>query len=161
MKPVGRKACAKRLSHSLKRLGRSVGRRDRASIARQVVTDQKLLKKTVPLIGRIMAGEMKSLCSQKTASILRNTDPSILESFSWKQLTEELCKIAPCTTELLTKSLTCFRSRRSMEGPRHTNIDAIVGLCCSLLGRARNQSLNLVQRLISVLLYGGHANKQV
>ncbi len=43
------------------RLGRSVGRRDRASIARQVVADRKLLMKTVPLIGKAMAREMLAL----------------------------------------------------------------------------------------------------
>ena len=46
-------------THLLKCLaiGRSVGRRDRASIARQVVVDRKLPNKTLPLIGKAMARE--------------------------------------------------------------------------------------------------------
>ena len=149
-----------RLTHSLKRLGRSVGRRDRSSIARQVVADRKLLKRTVPLIGKTMAQEMKALCSVDAESILSRTDAATLQAFSWKQLLNELHKTAPITTTLLSNSLTCLRSSRSKKGPRRANNDAIVGLCCGLLARARSQKMNLIQRLISVLLYGGHASKQ-
>ena len=159
-KRADRQARVQRLTHSLKRLGRSVGRRDRASIARQVVADDKLLKRTVPLIGKTMAREMKALCSVETKTILKRTDPSALEAFSWKMLLDSLQKTAPVTTTLLTNCLTSLRSSRSKKGPRRTNTDAIVGLCCGLLARARSQKLNLVQRLISVLLYGGHAGKQ-
>ena len=158
-KCVNRKVNVHRLTHSLKRLGRSVGRRDRASIARQVVADRKLLNKTVPLIGKAMAREMLALRFEDT--MLKNSEPSTLEGFSWKKLLDELRETAPVTTSLLTNSLTCLRSSRSKKGPRRVNTDAIVGLCCGLLARARSQKLNLVQRLISVLLYGGHASKQV
>ena len=151
----------RRLTHSLKRLGRSVGRRDRASIARQVVTDRKLLKRTVPLIGKAMAREMKALCSVDANSILKSTDPSTLQTFTWKLLLDELHQIAPVTTTILNKSIVCLRSSKSRKGPRSANTDAIIGLCCGLLARARSQKMNLIQRLISVLLYGGHASKQV
>ena len=154
-KRANRKANVQRLTHSLKRLGRSVGRRDRASIARQVVADRKLLMKTVPLIGKAMAREMLAL--RYVDTMLKNSNPSALEEFSWKKLLDELRETAPVTTSLLTNSVTCLRLSRS----KKVNTDAIVGLCCGLLARARSQKLNLVQRLISVLLYGGHATKQV
>ena len=41
------------------------------------------------------------------------------------------------------------------------NEEAAVGMCITILIRARNQRMNLVQRLISILLYGSHAQKQV
>ena len=76
-------------------------------------------------------------------------------------LVDELHKTSPT---LLTSSLTSLRSIRS-KGPRKVNVNAIVGLCCGLccglLARARSQKLNLVQRLMSVLIYGVHASKQV
>jgi len=38
---------------------------------------------------------------------------------------------------------------------------AILGDCAALLLRHRNHNLNAVQRIISIILYGGHAAKQV
>jgi len=67
-KPVDRKVCVRQLSHSLKRLGRSVARRDRASIARKVVADPEL-------VGKI---EMKCLCSLVPAPLSTVLSPMIV-----------------------------------------------------------------------------------
>ncbi len=104
-----------------------------------------------------MAREMMALRSVDIKTILKSTTPSTPEDFTWKMLVDELHKTSPT---LLTSSLTSLRSIRS-KGPRKVNVNAIVGLCCGLLARARSQKLNLVQRLMSVLLYGVHASKQV
>ena len=37
----------------------------------------------------------------------------------------------------------------------------IIGLSAAILLRYRNHSMNLVQRILSVLLYNGHVSKQV
>ena len=38
---------------------------------------------------------------------------------------------------------------------------AILGVCAALLLRHRNHNLNAVQRIISIILHGGHAAKWV
>ena len=38
---------------------------------------------------------------------------------------------------------------------------AVIGMCAAILLRHRNTHMNLVQRIISTLLYSGHAPKQV
>ena len=139
-----------------------MGRRDRASIARQVVKDKKLLRKTVPLLGKVMAKELKATCSVDSSCMLSNTEPKTLESFTWQKLCAQLETIAPVTTGILAKCITSNRSARALKSPRKSNVDAVVGLCLAILLRARSRNMNLIQRLIlSVILYGGYASKQV
>ena len=117
-----------------------------------MVADCKLLKRTVPVIGKTMAQEIKALCSVDAESILSRTDAATLQAFSWKQLLNELHKTAPITTTLLSNSLTCLRSSKSKKGPRRANNDATVGLCCGLLVRARNQILSNSSFLFSCMV---------
>ena len=47
------------------------------------------------------------------------------------------------------------------EPSEYTDTCSIVGLIFVILLRNQNQNMNLVQRIISVILYCGHAQKQV
>ena len=161
------KARVFQLSHSLKSLGRSVGRRNRSSIARQVVKDSRIRKKVVECIGKLMSKELTNLASLKTNSMLRNHSCEALEQFSWRDLLVELEKETPITLSLLKQ---CAHVKRRVHKPRGEggrssrrmpNEEAAVGMCFAILMRARSQRVNLVQRLISILLYGSHAPKQV
>ena len=51
-----------RLSRSLKRLGRSVGRCNRKAIARQAVKDKVICSKVVKYLGDKIARVMKNVC---------------------------------------------------------------------------------------------------
>ena len=53
------------LSHSLKPLARSVGRRNRSSIARQAMKDKRIRKKVVELTGKLLSKELTRLSSKK------------------------------------------------------------------------------------------------
>ena len=86
--------------------------------------------------------------------------------FSWEDFNTELEKTAPNLFALLNGILHVHsppsqRKRRKSDKLRHVNKNAILGFCAALLCRYRNQSMNLVQRLISMVLYRGGANKQV
>ena len=98
-----------------------------------------------------MSKELKATCSNKANSILKNSEPTTLESFTWTQLLANLSETAPMTV-LLLKTLTSSCTK---------NPDVVICVCCAILLRARNQRMNLVQRLVSVILHGGHATKQV
>ena len=128
------------LTRSLKTLGRCVGRRSRSAIARQAIKDVRIRNKVIELIGKLLAKELTITCSVDANSSLR------------KQLKET----APTMVSLLKSAISSNKS-----GLRSPNTDAITGLCCSILLRARSQRMNLIQRLLSVILYGAHASKQV
>ncbi len=156
------------LPASLKRLGRSVGRRNRKSIARQAVMDDRICNKLLHYLGRKLAKEMKCMCSMKTNSVLRAKDPTSLQKFNFKALIEEMRSVAPKTLSLLRS---CIANRKRS---RATNVktkgrtksrvfdcDNVVGVCCALLLRGRSQRMNLLQRLVSCVLYSGHSSKKV
>lgn len=145
-----------RLTRSLKTLGRCVGRRSRSAIARQAIKDVKIRNKVIELIGKLLAKELTITCSVDANSSLRNRNPDVLEKFRWSDLLTELKETAPTMVSLLKSAISSNKS-----GLRSPNTDAITALCCSILLRARSQRMNLIQRLLSVILYGGHASKQV
>ena len=95
------KARVFQLSRSLKSLGRSVGRRNRSSIARQAMKDSRIRKKVVERMGKLMSQELTNLASLKSNSMLRNCSCQALEQFSWKELLVELEKETPITLSLL------------------------------------------------------------
>ncbi len=103
-----------------------------------------------------MAKELKATCSVDASSILRSRDAETLQSFTWKQLLSQLEKTAPTTTRVLTMCITDQKSAKDKNGPRSANENAIVGLCCGILLRARNQRMNLIQRLISTIRIEKH-----
>ena len=83
------------LSNSLKRLGRSIARRKVSSIALDVMMHDKISKEVIQQVGKVMAKELKSVCTLNPMSILRNKGPEALKTFSWSTLVEELKKRAP------------------------------------------------------------------
>ena len=155
-----------RLTSSLKRLGRSVGRRSRRSIALQALKDSRIRKQVLAILTKDIQKELKAMCATGKASLLRAIEPAALTSFSWKALGAELQQIAPTLFSILDGSLHVHippsqMKRRKTDKLRRVSKAAIVGLCAAILCRYRNQSMNLVQRLVSVILYKGGANKQV
>ena len=160
------KARVFQLTRSLKSLGRSVGRKNRPSIARQAMKDVKIRKKVIEIMGKELSKELKHVSSLKVNSLLRDRTAQAVESFSWSQLNQELNKEAPATFSLLQQCAHVKRRTRKGKGSRRSarrtpSEDAIVGLCMSILLRGRSQRMNLVQRIVSMLLFGSHAPKQV
>ena len=114
-----------------------------------------------------MSQELTNLASLKAFSMLRNQSCQALEQFSWKELLVELEKETPITLSLLKQ---CAHVKRCVHKPsgeggrsnrRIPNEEAAVGMCFAILMHARSQRMKLVQRLVSILLYGSHAPKQV
>lgn len=83
-----------RLSSSLRRLGRSVGRCNRKSIARQAVQDKEIRTKVIKYLGDIVAREMKKMCAKSTNSVLRQKDVKSLEEFRLESVTAEMHQLA-------------------------------------------------------------------
>lgn len=154
-----------RLSRSLKRMGRSIGRRNRGAIARTAIRDHRICKKLVPLLGKKMRKEMQKMCKLSTNSILRNKDPA---HFNVEAVVREMEQHAPITKSLLED---CLSGRRKSSATEQKNkgrtksriipAQKVVGICCALLLRARSQRMNALQQVVSLILYCGHASKRV
>lgn len=156
------------LTSSLKRIGRSVGRKNTSSIARQAVLDDRICQKVLVYLGKKLSKEMKAMCSLKANSILRRRDVMSLQGFHLEALIKEMKGVAPNTLSLLRS---CLASRKpskaknvSSKGPTKSRIvdcDSVVGVCCAILLRGRSQQMNLLQKIVSLILYSGHASKKV
>ena len=156
------------LSHSLKPLARSVGRRNRSSIARQAMKDKRIRKKVVELTGKLLSKELTRLSSKKVNSRLRDCSVGTLEELTWDGLLQEVGTEAPVMLSLLRE---CVHVKRRVHQPkakggrstarRLPSENAAISMSFAVLLRARSLQMNLVQRMISMLLYRTHAPKQV
>ena len=108
------KARVFQLSRSLKSLGRSVGRKNRSGIERQVVKDSRIRKKVIECMGKLMSQELTNLASLKTNSMLRNRSCEALEHFSWKDFLVALKKKHPLPSPCLSS---VFMSRDEFTTP--------------------------------------------
>ena len=142
-----------RLTRSLKKLGRIVGRGNRTSIARTVCADPVLREAVISQLVAYMKKELKSLCSHTLSSVHRRTDLNALKSFDWKHARAELIAHAPTFHQIISGCL-------PTTGDEHRQ-NAIIGLVSAILLKARNRSMCAVQTIISLLLHEGHTSTKV
>ena len=160
-RPPGSKDSIHYLTPSMKRIAKSVGRRNSNAVARQVVKHRRIRECIVRELGKLIRKDMKKICSKKVSSMLRKSTAEAMKSFAWADFTKELEDTSPIFYRILKE---CVDRKRRKVSKRKTNtIDdtTVIGMCAALLLRHRNANMNLVQRIISVLLYSGHAPKKV
>ena len=78
---------------------------------------------------------------------------SKLQSFKWADLMDEMSTHAPTLVNIL---YSCTETRH----PR-TNRTATICVCAAILFKFRFSRMNLLQKIISLILHGGHCGKQV
>ena len=141
------------LTPSRKKIVKAVARKSMQSMARECFKEPRSRAYLVKYVGMIVRNELKSMCSDKTNSVLR-ADPTIeLKVFKWDTLLAELSQNAPVFLSLLHAAT---HTRRNRE-----NKSAVIGLCAAVLIKHRFQKMNVVQKLISLILYAGHSGKKV
>ena len=137
------------------------------AIARQAMKDARIRKKVVQLMGKVLSKELTQLSSRKANSSLRHSSVESIEELDWNGLVQELGAEAPVMLSLLRE---CVQVKRRAYQPKGRggrsarclpSQDAAINMCFAVLLRARCQQMNRVQRMISMLLYGSHAPKQV
>ena len=84
-----------------------------------------------------------------------------LANFSWDDLASELKIKAPVLHAFLTTCVDVKRRRRTVKTTRTTSSAAVMGVCASILPRHKNQHMNILQHIVSLILHRGHAGKQV
>ena len=137
-------------------MGKLLARGTRKSLASQCLRQPNCRLHVLDGIGRIVASEIKALCSLSFNSVLRNTDVTDLKTFSWEKVLSEAKNCAPTLLQLLES---CTRPRIG-HSPK-PNRKVIIGLCICILCRYRCPSMSLFQKIVSVILYAGHSAKQV
>lgn len=65
----------------------------------------------------------------------------------------EISTRAPVLLRILTAATKTRKDR--------PNQFTVIGMCFALILKHRNPSLNLIQKIISLILYAGHSSKQV
>ena len=141
------------LSRSLKKLGRVVGRGNRASIANTVLADPTLRFAVLAKVVWLIRKEMKTLCSLKIVSAYRDTSFHSLLSFSWDRLVADLALHAPILHTIVSG---CVPQRGD-----DSRCNAVIGMVVTVLLKSRNRSMCAVQTVFSLILNEGHTNKQV
>ena len=100
-------------------------------------------------LSRKIKAEMKDLASNKQDSVLRDTCEA-LKHFHWDTVTMEFEQKIPLLVTLLKEIL-----------PHPSQQKPLLCMIISQLVKSRHQRLCLVQRAVSVMLYGHGCNKQV
>ena len=116
-----------------------------SSIATSSRTSDKVILEVVKMIRR----EMKEICSMKHNSLLRTSDDSISQ-FSFDEVRTELMQKIPMLMTIMSGILT----KKSINKP-------LLCLISGMLLKQRLSKMSLMQRVLSVLLYGNGASKQV
>ena len=136
-----------------RKICRPLARGSRCALARRCMSDRTIRKYIVKGMGVSLRHEVANLCSDDSAFALRNKNPNKLKSFTWEGLLNEAKELAPTLTDLL---LSCTKTRK----PRK-NQKAIIGVLIAVLCKHRRPTLSLIQQIVSLILYSGHASKRV
>lgn len=115
--------------------------------------DSRVKKYIVKGIGMSLKHEIASICSDRANSVLRDKSVNALESFNSDVLLHEVRTRAPTLFSILEACTYTRRARR--------NCKAVTGMIVAILCKHRRSSASLLQRLVSVVLYSGHASKSV
>lgn len=125
----------------------ALGRRNYKSAAAKIVTNMKTHSYAMDALVRQIRREMKTICSLKHNSILRDKHEAI-QKFSWETIWLELKQQVPTLVSMVQRLL-----------PKAENSFLSFVMCIILKKRCRNMCL--LQRTISILLYANASNKQV
>ena len=130
------KGRVRHLTQSLKRLGRSVGRRKHDAIARQAMGGQKIRTHVLTILGREIRKEMKEMCATPKPSVLRESTPEALTSFDWNRLESELESRAPSLFSVLrSATIANMPPSKAQKKTYHVNQSQVIGICAAILLR--------------------------
>lgn len=133
-----------------KHLGVEVACRSLESIAVECVWNPSTRPYLVKLVSKEVRKEIQSIASE---SFLSGQSKEAFMEFRWDRLHAELFSKAPVFLSILTEATKTRVSR--------SNWHIIICTCVSILLKHRNPKISLLHKIISLVLYAGHAYKQV
>lgn len=147
-----------RVGSSLKSLLTDVAKGNYHSFARKAMKIEVLKRPIVAAVCSEVRQECQKLCTTicgKT-SVLRDTSPTHLKQFSWKELCHELEDRSAIFFEVLQAAVKRQRKQHSQKSTQQS-----IGFAASILLHERNQFMCAPQCINSVILHTGHASKMV
>ena len=135
-------------------MGKAVARGRKQSVAKECLKDPVTRKYIMKRIGMLVRNELILMCSDSANSILRQKFSSAYKDFSWEKLLKELETNAPILLSILQQ---CTHTRR----PRPNRNNIVIGMCAAILLKLGYAKMNLVQKVLSLVLYGGNSGKLV
>ena len=97
--------------------------------------------------------EVQGLCSDRVDSTLKHHSRDELITFQWSNIYDELQQHTPILLEIL---LTATATRC----PR-PNREALISMCAAMICKLHRPQMSIAQKTLSLILYSGHASKQV
>lgn len=132
---------------------KALARKSSKTVALEALKDESIKRHILKNICMELAEEIRNMASDKVQSTLQSQKVNDVKEFRWDTLLTELTKHAPVLKTIL-KAATKSRKPR-------VNTDAVIGMFAAILLCHRNSKMNLVQKIISLILYCGHTSKQV
>lgn len=132
-----------------KRCIKRVARRKYKSLASMMFTRPDSTKSATVEMGCKILAEMQTLSSDAHDSFLRNTMDAV-KTFNWEKVMSEYTQTVPTLIMLLE----CLVPKPAEKKP-------FICFVASLLLKCRHQRMALVQRAVSIMLYGNGCSKQV
>ena len=132
-----------------KQVIKSMSRRFYNKAAATAVKCRVMSAKVLLEVTRKIKRELRAMSSDDHSSILRDTTEAV-KHFSWETVMLELEHSAPTLIKFLQLLV-----------PQPLNRKPLICFIASLILKARHQRLCLVQRAVSVMLYGNGVGKQV
>lgn len=141
------------MTPSRKKICKNIARGSHVALARRCLENSEIRKCIVRKIGHLLRKEVAQLCSNGVKSVLLDKTNHMLKSFKWNSLMDEIASSCPILLAILQS---CTKVPRS-----NSQHEVVIGVITALLCKNRRSSASLIQRLISVILYTGHASKRV
>lgn len=138
-----------------RRICRPLIRKNYKSFAVNCLRNKTTKKDVVECIGLELRSEVAAICSDRFNSITTQKSKSAIKNFShtYKSLLDEIRDRAPTLLTLLQYCLSTKQPGR--------NADAEIAFIVSIMGKHKRPSACQMQRVISLIMYAGHASKQV
>ena len=124
------------------------------SVLHQLMKSKKIVRAATKHIGGLLWKENEVLCSDAHNSLLLEQTQASMELFTWESLWSEFHEVAPLAVLLLQSS---FKAQVSSTPKSQRVICTVLTLLC----KATNQKMSLLQGMVFLILYAGHAGKQV
>jgi L1 cell adhesion molecule like protein len=132
---------------------KSLTRKNYRSLFSSVSSESRTNTLMICQVARSITSEMKSICLDSHDSILRDTHEGIVH-FSWETIWAEVRRMMPTLSRLLSATLIATKAMRS-------NQNMLTCLITCMLLKGRFNKMSLLQRAISVFLYGNGCTKQM
>ena len=141
------------LTPSRKHIGKAVARGSRHAIVSHCFEDPVMRKYIISRVGKILQSEVAALCSDRCNSVLRRHSKEQLLKFKWEDVNLEMRVHAPILLSLLHAATRTQRSRPNQE--------AVITMCAAMMCKLRRRDMSTIHKTLSLILYAGHASKQV